>query len=81
MVNNEVGPENEIFKTDILDKLYQLFKTIDETAIYNSENKIYSYKSILDDTNIFIMIDRNTLQKILEKIPRPKKRYKKSNKE
>jgi hypothetical protein len=72
--------ENEIFATDTLDKLYKLFETIDETMIYNLK-KICSYKSICDDTNVFIMIDRKTLQKILEKIPRPKKRCKKSNKE
>jgi hypothetical protein len=72
-VNNEVGPENEIFKTDILDKLYRLFETIDETVIHNYKNKICSYKSIRDDTTIFIMIDKETLQKILEKIPRPKR--------
>lgn len=88
MVNNEeVIPENiiggqeyKIFKTDILDKLYQLFEVIDKTVIHNNTEKICSYKSIRDDTNIFIMIDRELLRKILEKIPRLKKLYKKSYK-
>jgi hypothetical protein len=83
MVNDEdilEGPENEIFAKDTLDKLYSIFDTVDETMIYNSENKICSYRSICDDTRVFIMIDKELLQKILEKIPRPKKRSKKSAK-
>jgi hypothetical protein len=73
---------NDIFKMDALEKLYQLFENIDETAIHNDIEKIYSYKEIHDDNNIFIMIDRETLREILEKIPQPKKHrksYKKNN--
>jgi hypothetical protein len=65
---------NEINNIDTLEKLYQLFETIDETAIHDSVIKIYSYKEIHDDDNIFIMIDRETLREILEKIPQPKKK-------
>jgi hypothetical protein len=64
----------------ILDKLYLLFETIDETVIRNSTQKICSYKKIYDDDNIFIMINRELLKKILEKIPKPKKLHKKSYK-
>jgi hypothetical protein len=64
---------DDIINIDTLEKLYQLFETIDETAIHNGIKRICSYKKIHDDNNIFIMIDRETLQKILEKIPRPKR--------
>jgi hypothetical protein len=60
------SPEHEMLKTDILGKLYQLFEIIGETVIHNHIQKICSYKIIRDDTNVFIMINRETLQRILE---------------
>ena len=61
--------EGEINNRDILNKLYHIFDDI-ETTVYN---EFLSYKKIHDDNNIFIMIDRELLQKILEKIPKLKK--------
>ena len=53
--------EGEINNRDILNKLYHIFDDI-ETTVYN---EFLSYKNIQDDTNIFIMINRESLQKIL----------------
>lgn len=53
--------EGEINNRDILNKLYYIFDDI-ETTVYN---EFLSYKNIQDDTNIFIMINRESLQKIL----------------
>jgi hypothetical protein len=61
--------EDEINNRDILNKLYHIFDDIDETVY----NEFLSYKNIQDDNNIFIMIDRESLHKILEKIPKLKK--------
>jgi hypothetical protein len=74
--NIEIINDNiiKINNMDTLEKLYQLFETINETVIHDSIEKICSYKKIHDDYNIFIMIDRELLQKILERIPKPKRK-------
>jgi hypothetical protein len=56
--------EDKIIETDILDKLYQLFEDIEENVIQGKDN--LSYKKINDEINVFIMIDRETLQNLLE---------------
>lgn len=61
--------EHDIIKKDIINKLYYIFDDIDETVY----NEFLSYKNIQDDNNIFIMIDRELLQKILEKIHKRRK--------
>jgi hypothetical protein len=71
---------NKIINTDILDSLYKIFDDIEET-VYNT---VLSYKNIQDNNNVFIMIDRELLQKILERSSfnplRSTKLYKKSYK-
>jgi hypothetical protein len=61
--------EDEINNRDILNKLYHIFDDIEETVY----NEFLSYKNIQDDTNIFIMINRESLQKILGRIPKRRK--------
>jgi hypothetical protein len=72
MDNEKIDPENEIIKNDSINKLYQLFETIEETVVYDYK-KICSYKTIRDDNNVFIMINRELLQNILGKIPQPER--------
>jgi hypothetical protein len=78
ITENDIDIENEIdemiIKKDIIGKLYRIFGDVEETVIHDDKKKIFSYKNIRDDYNVFIMIDKKLLQKILEKIPVSKKR-------
>jgi hypothetical protein len=68
-MNNFDEYTDDIIHADIINKLYKLFDDIDEIK-YNND---FSYKMIHDTENYFIKIDEEFLNKILEKIPRPKR--------
>jgi hypothetical protein len=65
--------ENKIINKDILNKLYLIFEDIEQTQMVDGLNhKLLSYRMVQDDENYFIMIDQESLTKILNKIPRKK---------
>jgi hypothetical protein len=58
---------HELFKTDILKSLYEIFDSVEEKMIVNGKKLVFQYKVVNDTENFFFMVSNENLQKIIGK--------------